>query len=52
MTQFLKSDLLDRIEARAMQIPLPLQATAMAFVVVVVTALSPGSLSPFIYFRF
>jgi D-alanyl-lipoteichoic acid acyltransferase DltB (MBOAT superfamily) len=52
MTQFVKSDLLDKIEARAMQIPLPLQATAMAFVVVVVTALSPGSLAPFIYFRF
>ena len=52
MTQFLKSDLLGRIEAKMVQIPLPLQATAMAFVVVVVTALSPGPLAPFIYFRF
>lgn len=50
--QFLPENLLDSIEQKANQLPLYAQATALAGVIVVIGAIGPGTMAPFIYFRF
>ena len=50
--QFLPNRLLFRTEMAIRRIPLYMQATALAFVVLIVSSFGPGSLAPFIYFRF
>lgn len=50
--QFLPHDLMDRIESGFGRIPLPVQAAALGMAVVVISAFGPGTLAPFIYFKF
>jgi len=50
--QFLPGDLLDRLEEGAARMPLMAQASVLALVVVTIAACGPGTLAPFIYFRF
>jgi D-alanyl-lipoteichoic acid acyltransferase DltB (MBOAT superfamily) len=49
---YVPSDLIDRLEERAGRVPLLAQATALAVAVMVVAAFGPGTLAPFIYFKF
>jgi hypothetical protein len=48
----LPETLLDRLERGAARVPLVAQAAALAGVVIFVTAVGPGALAPFIYFKF
>jgi D-alanyl-lipoteichoic acid acyltransferase DltB (MBOAT superfamily) len=50
--QFLPENLVDRIESGAGRMPLFAQAAALAAVIVVIGAIGPGTMAPFIYFRF
>lgn len=50
--QFLPPTLPERGEQRLAWLPLPMQAVALAGVVVMITAFGPGALAPFIYFKF
>ena len=52
LTQFVPGNWLDSLEMKLQRVPLPIQATGLAAVVVMVTAFSPGALAPFIYFKF
>ncbi len=50
--QFLPEDLLDRFEEGIARVPLVAQAAALAMAVVTISAFGPGTLAPFIYFKF
>ena len=50
--QFLPPRALDYLEIKLSHLPLPFQTAAGALLVTIVTAIGPGSLAPFIYFRF
>lgn len=50
--QFFPEDLVDRLERGIARVPLVAQATALAMVVMVIGAIGPGTLAPFIYFKF
>jgi hypothetical protein len=50
--QFLPPDLQERLENGVVKIPLPLQAAAIGLAVVAIAAFGPGTLAPFIYFKF
>ena len=50
--QLLPADLVDRLELGLGRVPLVAQAGMLAAAVVAVTALGPGALAPFIYFKF
>lgn len=50
--QFLPADLVDRMERGVRIMPLPVQAAALAMIVVMISAFGPGTLAPFIYFKF
>lgn len=50
--QFLPENLIDRMEQAVARVPLVAQATALAMIVVAIGAIGPGTLAPFIYFKF
>lgn len=50
--QFLPENLVEKIESGAGRMPLFAQAAALAGVIVVIGAVAPGTMAPFIYFRF
>ncbi len=50
--QFLPEDLIDRMEQGVARVPLVAQATVLAMIVVTIGAIGPGTLAPFIYFKF
>lgn len=50
--QFLPEGLIDRLESEAGRLPLVAQAGTLAAVIVVIGAIGPGTMAPFIYFRF
>lgn len=50
--QFLPREFLSKTEQLGHRMPLYLQAAALAALVLVVSSFGPGSLAPFIYFRF
>jgi alginate O-acetyltransferase complex protein AlgI len=50
--QFLPENLMDRLERGGTKIPLFAQAAALAGVLVIIGAIGPGTMAPFIYFRF
>ncbi len=50
--QFVPENLIDRIERGGTKLPLFAQAAALAGVLVIIGAIGPGTMAPFIYFRF
>jgi hypothetical protein len=50
--QFLPENLMDRLEQGGTRLPLFAQAAALAGVLVIIGAIGPGTMAPFIYFRF
>jgi alginate O-acetyltransferase complex protein AlgI len=50
--QFMPSDSIEVLEDRLASIPLVAHGAALGFVLVLISAMSPGALAPFIYFRF
>jgi D-alanyl-lipoteichoic acid acyltransferase DltB (MBOAT superfamily) len=50
--QFVPENLIDRIEQGGTKLPLFAQAAALASVIVIIGAIGPGTMAPFIYFRF
>lgn len=50
--QFVPKDILERLEHGMSNLPLFIQAATLAFAVVAIGAIGPGTLAPFIYFRF
>lgn len=50
--QFLPENLVDRMEQGVARVPLVAQAAMLAMIVVAIGAIGPGTLAPFIYFKF
>lgn len=50
--QFLPSDLIEDLEIKLEKVPLLAHGAALGAVIVLISALGPGALAPFIYFRF
>lgn len=50
--QFLPKNLLEQIEQGLSEVPLLVHGAALGCVLVIISALGPGALAPFIYFRF
>jgi alginate O-acetyltransferase complex protein AlgI len=50
--QFVPKDAIERLERGMSELPLFIQAATLAFAVVAIGAIGPGTLAPFIYFRF